>query len=146
MNITTKRLHIVDSTPGEIGLGIYFVEKEKLIIPGSARPLLTLTLKDADGPAGLIQFYEGHAPPGVVGFSSIVFDPGKRNLGYMCEALDALLKESKFVRIEASPAADNTSACKGLEKLGFKLEGILKSWYPRDGKYVDAAMYAKVGD
>lgn len=146
MKLETKRLLIMDATPGELGLAAFFVEKEKLLIPACAHALGAFTFHDKEGPVGLIQFYGGHAPPGVVGFSMIIFDADKRGDHLGEEALEAILREAEFPRLEACPAADNVAARKGMEKLGFHFEGILRNWYPRGDKMVDAAMYSKVGN
>jgi RimJ/RimL family protein N-acetyltransferase len=45
-------------------------------------------------------------------------------------------------RVEAGTANDNAAMRAVLERLGFKQEGILRSWYPsEDGRGVDSVVY-----
>ena len=51
----------------------------------------------------------------------------------------------KLKRLFAPVLVHNKASAKVLEKNGFLMEGVLKSFYLKDGKYVDALCYAKVG-
>ena len=50
----------------------------------------------------------------------------------------------KLKRIFAPVLTHNKASVKVLEKNGFLMEGVLKSFYLKDGKYIDALCYAKV--
>lgn len=48
------------------------------------------------------------------------------------------------VRLEATTLASNAAAARVLEKCGFRLEGVLRKYYARDGGFRDAKLYARV--
>ncbi len=85
---------------------------------------------------------------GVSQSSSIGYWIGKRysRKGYMFEALSILLP-SLFVdlrlhRIEAAVLTHNKPSRNLLEKIGFKQEGICRSYLKIDGKWQDHIMYS----
>lgn len=57
----------------------------------------------------------------------------------VCEYVFA---HTDIIRIFAEPFADNAASCKVLEKVGFELEGILKSNAVKCGQVKDMKMYA----
>lgn len=146
MQFTAGELLVRTATLGEMGLAHYHVEKEGLAIGGSAKSIAAFSVLLSGQLIGFLQLYAGHAPIGVVGISAIAFAAANRNKHCMSNALALLMENIKFHRLEATPAADNISAIKGLIRLGFKKEGVLHGWYPRSDHYVDAVMYAKTED
>lgn len=54
------------------------------------------------------------------------------------------LRQLLFRRVYATVFVKNRASVRVLEKAGFKFEGILRKNYLKDGKLIDAAMYAKV--
>lgn len=136
------------SSVGEIGFGMYYIEKEKLDVYSSGRIDRTFTLIEHDRPFGLVQFYRGHAPQHVAGMSVIVFEVKDRKKGKgkmaVADAIVQYLSLSDVQRLEVYTEIDNVAACKGAEALGFSKEGVLKSWYPRNGELKDAVLFAKV--
>lgn len=51
-----------------------------------------------------------------------------------------------LVKIEAHVFADNTASAKVLQKCGFQQEGFLRKHYFKDGKFIDARLFALVRD
>lgn len=141
------------ATLGEVGLAVYFLEQRGLLLPSTARIAASLAIEHEGQYAGLVQLYEGHAPPGVVGISIFVLD-AFRGKGLGAFALEELFKpkEEQEIKIEADSIhrweacgeLTNKAAIKLFEKFGFEREGVLKKWYPRAGEHVDAVLYAKV--
>ncbi len=56
----------------------------------------------------------------------------------------AIFKKYKFKRIEAHVYGHNIGSMRVLEKCGFIKEGVLRKKYLKDGKYLDAHVYAKL--
>ena len=50
----------------------------------------------------------------------------------------------KLQRIYATVFIQNKASARVLEKMGFKFEGILHKYHQKDGRLIDALMYAKV--
>jgi RimJ/RimL family protein N-acetyltransferase/extradiol dioxygenase family protein len=71
--------------------------------------------------------------------------PEKRGQGIITEACDAAIafafEDWDMHRIRADLDPRNTKSSAVLERLGFKLEGVLREDFLYDGKYVDAANY-----
>lgn len=63
----------------------------------------------------------------------------------IAEVVDYAFNKLKLKRIFAPVLTHNKASAKILEKNGFLIEGVLKSFYFKDGKYIDALCYAKVG-
>ncbi len=70
--------------------------------------------------------------------------------GYMKESLEAVMaylkSERKLHRIEASVETENLACIKGLTALGMQYEGTWRQCEFKDGRFVDLAWYAWVGD
>ena len=68
--------------------------------------------------------------------------------GFMVEAIYAITKlgfeQFGLHRIEAKVFLPNKGSKRVLEKAGFRLEGLLKKEYLKDGKFIDAYLFAKV--
>ncbi len=68
--------------------------------------------------------------------------------GIMTEVIkyvtDHAFNKLKLKRLFAPVLTHNKASSRVLEKNGFLLEGVLKSFYFKDGKYIDALCYAKV--
>lgn len=68
--------------------------------------------------------------------------------GIMTKAIKEMVsyctKEIGLKRIFAPVLPHNKASARVLEKNGFELEGILKKYYRKDGKYIDALCYAYV--
>lgn len=47
-------------------------------------------------------------------------------------------------RIAAGVFAGNTPSCRVLEKCGFQFEGVLRRYYVKDGRLIDAHLYARL--
>ena len=66
--------------------------------------------------------------------------------GIMTEAVGTLCRKlfagTDLIRIYAEPFACNAASRRVLEKAGFRLEGILKNAVVKNGKVLDAALYA----
>lgn len=136
------------ATAGELGLGVYYVEKEKLNIYSAGHVECSYAMVEDERCFGIVQFYTGYGPRHIAGMSVIVFSEEDRGQGKGKMAVaDAIVQFLSFTpcinRIEVYTEVDNKAACKGAEALGFELEGVLKAWYPRNGKFKDAALYAK---
>jgi RimJ/RimL family protein N-acetyltransferase len=68
--------------------------------------------------------------------------------GIMTEAVGEMVtycfEDLGLMRIFAPILPHNKASARVVEKNGFELEGILKKYYKKNGKYVDALCYAKV--
>ncbi len=68
--------------------------------------------------------------------------------GIMTQVVDALCRfavsEWKLVRITAQVFDTNTASIRVLEKNGFQQEGHLRKAYRKDGRFIDARLYALV--
>lgn len=60
-------------------------------------------------------------------------------------AVDHALQKMNLKRIFAPILPHNKASARVLEKNGFEKEGVLRKFYLKDGKYVDAICYAKIG-
>lgn len=60
------------------------------------------------------------------------------------EFVNVVFKELKLVRIFAPVLPHNKASCRVLEKNGFEFEGVLRKFYEKDGKFVDALGYSLV--
>ena len=58
------------------------------------------------------------------------------------QLLDDLFEHTRLERIEARCATDNTASQRVLEKLGFRREGVLRSYFRLHGRRVDNYLYA----
>ena len=52
--------------------------------------------------------------------------------------------EFNFARIEATVFVNNKASKRVLEKSGFHYEGTLKNYHYKDGKFIDADLYARL--
>ena len=70
----------------------------------------------------------------------------RQGRGVMAEALgrllDDLFRNTRLERIEARCATDNRASQRVLEKLGFRREGTLRSYFRLHGRRVDNHLYA----
>ncbi len=68
--------------------------------------------------------------------------------GWMTEAVakftEYALEHFKLLRIYAEPYATNTSSCRALEKVGYALEGRMRSSVIKDGQILDQFLYARI--
>jgi [ribosomal protein S5]-alanine N-acetyltransferase len=68
------------------------------------------------------------------------------NQGYMSEAVNAMMefgfREMQLNRIEGKCKADNIASARVMEKVGMKLEGILRQQIFVKGEYWDLKMYS----
>ncbi|MBR0358023.1 MAG: GNAT family N-acetyltransferase, partial [Selenomonadaceae bacterium] len=60
------------------------------------------------------------------------------------KACEYIFAHSDVVRIFAEPFAYNMASCRVLEKVGFQLEGILRSNAVKNGTVIDMSLYAKI--
>lgn len=71
-----------------------------------------------------------------------------RGCGIMTQAVGVfcyyLIENFKFVRLGARTFDFNIASQRVLEKNGFILEGTMKKFYCKDGKFFDAKMYGRV--
>jgi len=56
------------------------------------------------------------------------------------------IKRWNLVRISASIFDGNLGSMKVLEKNGFEFEGLLRGYYSKDGRFIDARLYALVAE
>lgn len=75
-----------------------------------------------------------------------VLSPDFQNRGYMTEALRAIVHygftEMKLHRIQAKCEIDNYGSEKVMQKLGMQLEGVLRGYILRKGKFRDYKIYS----
>jgi RimJ/RimL family protein N-acetyltransferase len=86
-------------------------------------------------------------PPGVFEIGVVLYRQANRGKRYGGEAVDLLttwlFQASLAERVQAGTSADNAPMRAVLERLGFRLEGIMRGFGPgSDGTRVDGAMYA----
>lgn len=55
-------------------------------------------------------------------------------------------EELRMTRVFATPMVWNPASCRVLQKAGFEQEGIMRNAFVKDGKIVDAVLYAIVKD
>jgi len=60
------------------------------------------------------------------------------------KACDFAIAEFGLVKIVAHVFADNSASAKVLEKCGFQQEGYLRKQYLKDGRFIDARLFALV--
>ena len=107
---------------------------------------------EADGRLiGSIQGYREGLPDGVFGLGIQLFAERDRGKGHGTTAVKALVAclfdREGARRVEAGTADDNAAMRAVLERLGFRQEGILQSWYPfEDGRSGDCVMYGMTQD
>lgn len=72
--------------------------------------------------------------------------PAYWNKGFATEALKAMIafgfNDLKLHRIEACCTVENKASISVLEKVGFEIEGIKKSSFPLQNKWLDVAMFS----
>jgi RimJ/RimL family protein N-acetyltransferase len=90
-------------------------------------------------------------PPDVFEIGVVLYRPADRGKGYGAEAVSLLttwlFDLAGAARVQAGTTADNRAMRSVLERLGFRLEGILRSIGANmDGTRVDGAMYAVLAD
>ncbi len=88
-------------------------------------------------------------PAGVFEIGVVLYGEGDRGKGYGSQAVELLttwlFDHARAERVQAGTSADNASMRAVLERLGFRLEGILRAYGPMpDGTRVDGAMYATI--
>ncbi len=77
----------------------------------------------------------------------VVFDPADRGKGYARQAVALLtdwLLERGVERVQAETSARNAPMRAVLERVGFTLEGVLRSFAPTEGGREDIAIYSVV--
>jgi RimJ/RimL family protein N-acetyltransferase len=80
-----------------------------------------------------------------VGEVGIIVHPDFQSRGIGTKLLEKCISHARnqdFTRLEADTLAHNTAMRRILEKVGFKLEGIRRRRFKRNGKYLDEACYA----
>jgi RimJ/RimL family protein N-acetyltransferase len=87
--------------------------------------------------------------PGVFEIGLVIFRADDRGMGYGGEAVQLLttwlFDQAGAERVQAGTAVDNGPMRSVLERLGFRLEGIMRSVAPMaDGTRIDGAMYAAI--
>ena len=112
---------------------------------------LDLAIEADDRVVGTIQAWRGWSrglPPGVAEVGIGVSEAPDRRRGYGAEAtrlLSGWLLENGIARVQASTEVANVAARRALEKAGFTFEGVLRAYFPADGRgRADYAMYAIV--
>jgi len=99
--------------------------------------------------AGYIEIHhlniEHHEHKGEIGYA---IHPDFRGQGLATKAVKVLTKyafeKHSLKRIDAWGRANNKASARVLEKVGYKLEGVLRKNKCVDGKYLDDFVYAKV--
>jgi [ribosomal protein S5]-alanine N-acetyltransferase len=86
-------------------------------------------------------------PPGVYEVGVVLYQPGDRGHGYGAEAVELLtswlFESGEAERVQAGTAASNTAMRVVLERLGFRLEGVMRGYGATNtGARIDGAMYA----
>lgn len=84
-------------------------------------------------------------PPGAFELGISIFDPADRGKGYGREAvalITSFLFESDAHRVQASTDVSNGAMRAVLERMGFALEGVLRSFMPSSTGPRDYALYA----
>lgn len=85
-------------------------------------------------------------PPGVYEIGISLFDPADRGKGYGVEAtrllVDHLFDAEEAARVQATTAESNAAMRAVLERLGFRFEGTLRSFFPGGDGRLDYVMYA----
>lgn len=85
-------------------------------------------------------------PPGVFELGIALFDEAQRGQGYGTDAIRLLtthlFSELEAERVQASTAVDNRAMRRVCEKLGFKREGVLRSYMPAGTGRDDYVLYA----
>ena len=75
-----------------------------------------------------------------------ILSPKYHRMGIMTEAVTAILDfaftQAGFHRIQAEVFDGNTASAALLDKIGFRLEGIARQKYIKNGKFIDTAQYA----
>jgi len=107
---------------------------------------------EADGHmVGAIQAWRGWShglPPAVAELGIGLDDTADRGKGYGTEAVRLLagwLLENGLDRVQASTDVTNAPARRLLERAGFAFEGVLRGYFPGDGRArADYAMYARL--
>ena len=124
-----KFLSIVDRTTCQYGQAVHFGVRQ------TDRQLL--------GGCGFEHLTPGHCAE--LGYWLARSDWGR---GIMTQAVGALCRfaviEWKLVRITAQVFDTNAASIRVLEKNGFQQEGYLRKAYRKDGRFIDARVYALV--
>src|SRR5207244_4571261 len=85
-------------------------------------------------------------PPGVFELGIALFAEADRGRGYGTEAIRLLTQhvfdELKAERVQASTAVDNQAMRRSFERLGFKEEGVMRSFMPAGEGRDDYVLYA----
>jgi RimJ/RimL family protein N-acetyltransferase len=93
---------------------------------------------------------QGFVPSGVYELGIVVFDTGDRGKGYGAEAVSLLLGHAfetlNAGRIQAGTAIGNRAMRRVLEKLGFREEGVMRSFMPVGEGREDYVLYAITRD
>jgi RimJ/RimL family protein N-acetyltransferase len=88
-------------------------------------------------------------PQGVFEVGVVLFGVKDRGKGYGGEAIELLTRwlfeVAGAARVQAGTATGNVAMRRVLERLGFRLEGVMRGYEPMaDGSRVDGAMYAQL--
>lgn len=85
-------------------------------------------------------------PEGVFELGIVIYKRSRRGKGIGADAVRTLttwlFKEAGARRVQASTAVHNVAMRRVLERIGFQLEGVLRSFMPRGRVRDDYAMYA----
>jgi len=85
-------------------------------------------------------------PPGVFELGVALFEPGDRGRGLGRHAValitERLFSEGEAHRVQATTDVDNVAMRRVLERLGFRMEGVLRGFMPTRQGPRDYAMYA----
>ena len=112
------------------------------------RGFLDLAIEVGGGLVGLIDARRPpHSmPPGVFELGIALFDEAERGRGYGTEAIALLTQylfdELEAARVQASTAVGNRAMRRVFEKLGFRKEGVLRSYMPAGQGRDDYVLYA----
>jgi RimJ/RimL family protein N-acetyltransferase len=89
-----------------------------------------------------------HFPPGVFELGIGIFAPSDRRRGYGSEAIrlltDWLFRHAGAERVQAGTATTNDAMRTTFTRLGFRFEGTMRAFMPRDDGREDFALYAAI--
>jgi aminoglycoside 6'-N-acetyltransferase len=128
------------------------VLRERVANSGRVTERELLLAIEADGRLiGSMQGYRNGLPDAVFGLGIQIFEERDRGKGHGTAAAKGLVTRlfdrEGARRVEAGTAVDNAAMRAVLERVGFKQEGILRSWYPsQDGRGVDSVVYGMTRD
>ena len=105
--------------------------------------IISKTSNKTIGRCGFHNWYSNHKKA-EIGY--VIFDEKNRRVGYMNEAVTAILdygfNNMNLNRIEAGTSPSNTASLRIIEKHGFKQEGYLRQHFIREGKLEDTLTFS----